>query len=284
MRTLHAITTLFIIQVATSQVADTSLNYLPLQIGNTWEYDYATASLGHQYYYTVTVSHDTIAPNKVKYLVLERTDLSDRSTSISLERVDSLTTCVYRYNAADSNSETMVDSLRSKMGNTFGYSTCVTVDQETVLGIQASVKSYHDGLVAGHALAYGLGRISDWQMGAPYDLFSTLVYARINNKEFGTLLNVNENTGKPLTFVLSQNFPNPFNPTTTIHFSLSRTEFMSLEVRNVLGQKVATLASEVMPAGEHTISFNGEMLSSGIYFYTLKTQDRSLTKIMVLNK
>ncbi|MFH1700039.1 MAG: T9SS type A sorting domain-containing protein [Candidatus Zixiibacteriota bacterium] len=93
----------------------------------------------------------------------------------------------------------------------------------------------------------------------------------------------------PGTLYLSQNYPNPFNPTTTIQFGLPEQLMVSLEVFNVLGQRIKTLHSGIMPAGEKEITFDGKneqghSLSSGIYFYRLKTNDKTLIRKMVMIK
>ncbi|MBI5464887.1 MAG: T9SS type A sorting domain-containing protein, partial [Ignavibacteriales bacterium] len=70
-------------------------------------------------------------------------------------------------------------------------------------------------------------------------------------------------------FQLLQSYPNPFNPSTTIRFSLPQREHVTLKVFDVLGREVATLVNQDMNAGEHLVQFNAERLSSGIYFYRL---------------
>lgn len=88
----------------------------------------------------------------------------------------------------------------------------------------------------------------------------------------------------PSQFALGQNYPNPFNPETTIPFSLAKRSQVKLEVFNVLGQHVTTLLDESMTAGEHSVRFDGASLSSGVYFYRLKLDDRQLVKKMVMVK
>ncbi|HKJ32673.1 MAG TPA: MXAN_6640 family putative metalloprotease [Balneolales bacterium] len=73
----------------------------------------------------------------------------------------------------------------------------------------------------------------------------------------------------PQKITLSQNYPNPFNPTTLIKFTLPDAQKVAISVYNITGQKVATLANRVYSAGIHTISFNGDNLASGIYFYQM---------------
>jgi hypothetical protein len=74
----------------------------------------------------------------------------------------------------------------------------------------------------------------------------------------------------PQGFALYQNFPNPFNPTTTISYSIPLSSFASLKVYNALGKEVAVPANEEKPAGNFKVNFNAKDLTSGIYFYKLQ--------------
>ena len=88
----------------------------------------------------------------------------------------------------------------------------------------------------------------------------------------------------PSKFELAQNFPNPFNPTTKIKFSLPTAEKTRLVVFNMLGQEVATLLNNQLTAGSYEIDFNASELPSGIYFYTLQAGNLTMTKKMVFLK
>ena len=93
----------------------------------------------------------------------------------------------------------------------------------------------------------------------------------------------------PTAFSLSQNYPNPFNPITTIEYSLPEQSQVKLEVFNVLGQKVKTLADIVQPAGRHRIVWDGKDdqgkdVASGIYFYRLEAGQFTDSKRMVILK
>lgn len=83
---------------------------------------------------------------------------------------------------------------------------------------------------------------------------------------------------------LSQNFPNPFNPITTIRFYLSEESNVSLEVYDLTGTRVAVIENGQKERGYHIVNFNGSNLSSGIYMYRLKTNNRELTRKMILIK
>jgi hypothetical protein len=84
----------------------------------------------------------------------------------------------------------------------------------------------------------------------------------------------------PRTFALEQNFPNPFNPSTTIRFALPHTARVVLRIYNVLGQHVATPVNTVKGAGYHSVTWQPENLGSGIYFYELKILDATSGNVL----
>lgn len=86
----------------------------------------------------------------------------------------------------------------------------------------------------------------------------------------------------PQSFQLSQNYPNPFNPTTQIQFAVPKAGRYSIKVFSVLGQEVASVYDANAAAGTYTVSFNASNLTSGVYFYTLKGDNVSISKKMVL--
>lgn len=88
----------------------------------------------------------------------------------------------------------------------------------------------------------------------------------------------------PAEFSLAQNHPNPFNPETSIRFSLPVRSDVRLSVHDVIGREVALLVNGTLGAGEHRASFNGRPLSSGVYFYRLQAGSRAITRRMVLLK
>lgn len=93
----------------------------------------------------------------------------------------------------------------------------------------------------------------------------------------------------PKVYYLSNNYPNPFNPATTIDYRLPERGHVSIEVYNVLGQKIATLVDQEQPAGEHTTFWNGktsygQTVATGLYLYRLQAGDHVETKKMLLLK
>ena len=97
--------------------------------------------------------------------------------------------------------------------------------------------------------------------------------------------------GTPVDFALEQNYPNPFNPTTEIRYQIpevrsqiSEVSHVTLKVYDVLGREVATLVNEELKAGSYEKTFSAEGLSSGVYFYKLKSGNLSETRKMLLMK
>lgn len=90
----------------------------------------------------------------------------------------------------------------------------------------------------------------------------------------------------PSVIKLEQNFPNPYNPSTNISYQLTESSFVSLKIYDLLGNEVVSLVNETKEAGFHNFLFNSSKysLSSGIYFYRLVTQNKSVAKKMILSK
>lgn len=98
-----------------------------------------------------------------------------------------------------------------------------------------------------------------------------------------TGLSVTEN--KQVTnYKLLQNFPNPFNPTTTIKFEVPKTSQVKLKVYDILGREIASLINEELVTGSYELVFDASEISSGVYFYQLRSGDYIVTKKMILIK
>ena len=95
---------------------------------------------------------------------------------------------------------------------------------------------------------------------------------------------VEKDNSVPTELSLEQNYPNPFNPTTTINYALPTAGIVTLKVYDILGQEVATLVNETKSAGKHEVKFDASRLSSGIYFYQLKTGNFTKNQKMILMK
>ncbi len=98
-----------------------------------------------------------------------------------------------------------------------------------------------------------------------------------------TAVNTAANQG-PESFKLYNNYPNPFNPSTTINYQLPQSSFVTLKVYNVLGREVATLVNEVKSAGTYSLNFNAAQLPSGVYYCAMQAGSYYKVNKMILLK
>ncbi|MBK8381092.1 MAG: T9SS type A sorting domain-containing protein [Ignavibacteria bacterium] len=86
------------------------------------------------------------------------------------------------------------------------------------------------------------------------------------------------------TIILSNNYPNPFNPVTVINYQIPYSDIVTLKVYDVSGKEVASLVNEMKNAGMHSVTFNASGLTSGFYFYKLSSNGVEQAKKMTLLK
>lgn len=172
-------------------------------------------------------------------------------------------------------------------------------------GLNATLRFYYDetelnGINENNLILFKSfdGTNNSWfSMGGTVNTTENYVeVSGLNDFSFWTLADINaplpvkdeENT-IPSSFSLSQNYPNPFNPNTTIICSIARREHVSLKIYDIIGNEVITLVNEVKEPGVYKIDFdirknNQHNLSSGIYFYQLRTESFVQTNKMILMK
>ncbi|UCE67632.1 MAG: carboxypeptidase regulatory-like domain-containing protein [Candidatus Zixiibacteriota bacterium] len=102
--------------------------------------------------------------------------------------------------------------------------------------------------------------------------------------EVSSTTGIEDVSGLPKVYSLAQNFPNPFNARTSINFALPQQSDVKIEVYNVLGQKTATLAEGLLPAGSYTVTWDASDVASGVYYYKLSAGDYTSIKMMTLLK
>jgi len=285
---LLCVSILFLFETGYSQT-DSVLSYLPLAIGNQWQYQVHyvvnNSTIDTTYYSLFTVKRDTIMPNGYQYQVIVH------NSETKYVHIDSTTVCVYEYQF-DSTRGLLTDSLHCSEGDWFGQSIfCMLIDTATILNYNTCIMIVEHsipGISETHTLAMDIGMasqeiITSFSFGTHKTY--TLVYANINGIEFGEMVtSIDDFSNELESYNLDQNFPNPFNPLTKINFILAETGFTSLKVFDVLGNEVATLVNDVKPVGEYEVDFNGNGLTSGIYFYQLKAGKFIEIKKMLLLK
>ena len=102
-------------------------------------------------------------------------------------------------------------------------------------------------------------------------------------------LSLGSNSSIPVDYSLSQNYPNPFNPLTRIAYSLPKESIISVYICDVKGFKVKSLVNKNMNAGNHSFVWDstndrGDIVSTGIYFFTLQTSEFTSTRKMLFLK
>jgi len=112
---------------------------------------------------------------------------------------------------------------------------------------------------------------------------SDIYLLRLNNQGLITSVNTNQNK-IPVNYILSQNFPNPFNNSTTLKYRLPKNCYVTLNLYNIRGQKVRALFNGFKQAGSHTLRVNGDDLPSGLYFYRIRAGNFIETRRMLLLK
>jgi hypothetical protein len=112
-----------------------------------------------------------------------------------------------------------------------------------------------------------------------WSMWSDPVNIKLNNQSI-----TNSSLDPVTSFNLSQNFPNPFNPSTNIKYSVSQLSTVEIKVFDILGSEVATLVNEEKEPGVFTVTFDASTFASGVYFYQLKAGEFISTKKMILLK
>jgi hypothetical protein len=118
--------------------------------------------------------------------------------------------------------------------------------------------------------------------GMTIPAYTAVCYSSIPDSILNNVKPTNSET--PTEFALSQNFPNPFNPTTKIDFKLKQSGLTTLKVYDMLGREVETLVNGELQAGSYQVDFDGRGLASGVYFYRLNSGSFVETKKMMVTK
>ncbi len=173
----------------------------------------------------------------------------------------------------------------NSVGNSLVYSTYLggsADDEANAIAVDTSGAVY----VTGYTRSTDFPTLNPYQgtfQGVYYDAFVTKfepVATDIQEFDFGNI---------PSDYNMSQNYPNPFNPTTTIEFNLSTKSNVTINIYNLLGEKIQQLVNQEYSAGNYKVTWNGKtsdgvQTATGIYFYRLETDNFVETKKMLLLK
>jgi len=196
--------------------------------------------------------------------------------------------------------------LTSELGKTFneaGYHSVsltsppqVTSGDDVYAVVRISNNSYGFPLVtdnsgptpSGYTYMSSTGSSGTWtDMGASYGNDVAIRIRTVPSLSVG--IEDDDENSLPYRYNLGNNYPNPFNPTTTIEYSLEQRSHVTISVFNVIGQEVSTLTSQVQSAGPHTTGwdgtdYTGRPVASGMYFYRMTAGDFTQTRKMLLLK
>jgi hypothetical protein len=128
------------------------------------------------------------------------------------------------------------------------------------------------GQEMGATLRVGTSEIELGEMGS----------TTLTDEKSAVMLRVGDRPARPVEFLLEQNYPNPWNPTTNISYALPRPAFVTLTLFNILGQEVDRLVYQQQQAGRYTVKVQSNGMASGVYFYRLDAGDFSQTKKLLL--
>ena len=279
--------------------------YFPLQVGNEWYYQqYSEPPAGTwPTEHIVKATRETTMPNKRTYIEISSKDWGKR-----FWRNDGLK--VFQYLSNDSTEFVRFDFTKAvretiatrHVDNQLRSIVIDSIYYRKVLGMNyfnfrfmGDVSNDKYG-GSGVDVCDSIG-INHFGLMGPETF---LIGAKINGKTYGTVLSVENKTSlPPNVFSLSQNYPKPFNPTTTINYQLPTNIFTTLKVYDLLGREVAVLVNEVKDAGTYSVQWNASQfsrstsrvfdqnaggLASGVYFVKISAGNYSATKKILLMK
>ena len=270
----------------------------PLQVGNRWDYTDCWWNPIPQWDCDTTVHYvvaDTLFPNGKTYYMIRPMNyyfFKDymRADSIGIYYYDTL--C---------NKEWLYFDYNLRVGdyvNVGQFWYCDTTNLPKVYKTLDTITVFFEDTVRMMIFYYNEGLDNDYRVTVipefgfvEWDQYGFFANYNINLKgcilsgvTYGILTSVQDEITLPNYFSLSQNFPNPFNPSTIIQYEISSRQFIVLKVYDVLGNEVATLVNEEKEPGTYKVEFKLEnnKLSSAVYFYRLKTGSYGQTKKMLL--
>lgn len=299
MKSYYIIFSLLISTFCFSQIDTTKKDFLPLKNGNLWQYRSESNLLS-----TTQIYGDTIIDG-FRYSLMTG---GGTRTFGGYMRIDSLLrvinryggpfwgdTCggntpyessVYHLNAEDSSVWKICDGLfleqfvrfnGIRTMNIFGQPREVMeFDYGGIVNVGDTIWFY------GARLAKGIGLLEERHYEWSYNILQGAI---IDGIQYGAIVLIGDpEVSLPVSIVLHQNFPNPFNPYTTIKYEIPERSNVILKVYNTLGQEIITLTDDTQSAGIYEKEFNGNELSSGVYFAVLTINQSMFVSKMLLIK
>jgi Secretion system C-terminal sorting domain len=275
------------------------LNLFPYKVGDTWDY---STDIGPE---RQIIYKDSIDTEGLHHLFVSSNGYENPNSTYI---IDTVNYSVYNLSAgsdwlyyklnADSGQSWIVDTLYLQSGYNYKLAKVDTVRQVMLFGslryeIKTTYYNYQSDTVItssstpnySETLVEGLGEYLEYypdQGGALKSLQDCIIDGDSLYPSNAT--SIDNNSGKPVSFVLYQNYPNPFNPSTRIKYEIPTSSFVSLKVYDILGREIMTLVNKEQLPGNYEVDFNGGNLPSGVYLYRLTYGNLTQTKKMILEK
>lgn len=267
----YSITHLQEIAIPVKAVSSNQTNYYPVFVGAPKK-----QQTGSVFYYKNYSNDEDYKPFDISFKIKQDSNLaySNFGKSIAANSMDGL---IVAADSAD-NSGRIYRYGNSNFWNWFNSE----VDQlNSEIFLASNAQSKHD---------YSNSRVFSSSL-VPFISISNPISSRDISPNTGEveffytyLTSTEETLETPDKIELNQNYPNPFNPTTIISFHLPQVSTIELKVFDTLGREITTLADNIVSAGYHEYNFDASGLSSGVYFYELKTNNSRFIKKMMLIK
>lgn len=296
---LHKIITLFFALILFTDIFAQNLshqNYFPVKTGNSWEYHVLFEIAGQmsedQGFDIAAIKEQKVMPNGITYFKTSRLFFLN-----NINWIREYSGRVYFYDEKNS-TDNLIFNFNDSVGDTVKFNIqfsdgafAYISDKGTkdILGDSTTIIKYHISYgvdreyIVSFSDKFGPVEILSW--GYPGKTTLLLTGCCLDNSAYGLPLSAGkENRTKTTEFSLGQNFPNPFNPSTVINYSLSEEGFVRLEVFDAIGRKVSSLVNEVKPAGKYSVTFNAADIPGGVYFYRLESGKAASTRKLILLK
>lgn len=246
---LLIILNIFVVEVSFSQHV-----VFPLQVGDRWHYHAYHHTWFDSLGYETRVAGDTTFPNGKTYAICRDGYLRQEAESVY----------VY-YPSMDS--ERILYQFNWAAADTACWPNSPCEMAQSLTGRKLRIFHFIDGILGmGADVADSLGIVAYYYYYYP----DNLVGAVIDGVTYGTVDDVRQSrTDLPNSVNLYQNFPNPFNPSTSISYSLSERGLVNLAVFDLFGRQVYLLVNEIKNPGRYSITWIPDAISSGLYFYQL---------------
>ena len=262
-----------------------SQGHYPLQVGNRWDYGELELAGHFNYLYSLKIIGDTTMPNGKKYAIetsIYGTRYLRQEDSLLFIYQSSNETVLYNYSFHDRDTALFVQN-GSDITKVIVY-----VGQGEIFGRTSKAWTY---VRTTNTSSDGGSRVTIIDsIGRTYTFIDGgyteyLMGAIIDGKQYGTITQVSPQAKvNPSDFQLFQNFPNPFNPVTTIKYFVPVRAEIEIALYSTLGKKIAVISSGVQDPGLHVAHIDGSELSSGMYFVRLMARNVGISKSIVLVK